>query len=102
MDGVLSLFGKHPPWVIFLPIKVSLIFYQNVKGPFLHEVFPPGIRLPMQERQEIRVQLLGQEDPLEEEMAPCSGILVREIPWTEGPGGLQSHRFAKSWTQLSN
>ena len=53
MDGVLSLFGKHPPWVIFLPIKVSLIFNQNVKGPFLHEVFPPGIRLPMQERQEI-------------------------------------------------
>ena len=33
---------------------------------------------------------LGQEDPQEEEMAPRSSILAREIPWTEEPGGLQS------------
>ena len=32
----------------------------------------------------------GQEDPLEEEMAAHSSILVRKIPWTEDPGGLQS------------
>ena len=31
----------------------------------------------------------GSEDPLEEEMATHSGILVWEIPWTEEPGGLQ-------------
>ena len=31
----------------------------------------------------------GSEDPLEEEMATHSGILVWEIPWTEQPGGLQ-------------
>ena len=30
---------------------------------------------------------LGQEDPLEEEMATHSSILAWEIPWTEGPGG---------------
>ena len=31
----------------------------------------------------------GSEDPLEEETATHSGILVWEIPWTEEPGGLQ-------------
>ena len=36
------------------------------------------------------VQSLGQENPLEEEMATHSIILAREIPWTEEPGGLQS------------
>ena len=35
------------------------------------------------------VQSLGQEDPLEEEMATHSSILAWEIPWTEEPGGLQ-------------
>ena len=36
------------------------------------------------------VPSLGQEDPLEEEMAIHSNILAWEIPWTEEPGGLQS------------
>ena len=40
--------------------------------------------------QETWVQCLGQEDPLEEEMAPHSSILAWRIPWTEEPGGLQS------------
>ena len=40
--------------------------------------------------QETRVQSLGQEDPLEEEMATHSSVLAREVPWTEEPGGLQS------------
>ena len=38
----------------------------------------------------MRVQSLGWEDPLEEEMATHSSILVWRIPWTEEPGGLQS------------
>ena len=33
---------------------------------------------------------LGQEDPLEKEMATHSSILAWEIPWTEEPGGLKS------------
>ena len=48
------------------------------------------------------VQSLGQEDPLEEEMASS---LVWRIPWTEEPGGLQSmgHKeLTKSQTRLSN
>ena len=40
--------------------------------------------------QETRVHSLGQEDPLEEEMATHSSILAWRIPWTEEPGRLQS------------
>ena len=36
------------------------------------------------------VQSLGQEDPLEKEMATHSSILAWEIPWTEKPSKLQS------------
>ena len=43
----------------------------------------------MQDTQEMQVQSLGQEDPLEKEMATHSSILAWEIPWTEEPGGLQ-------------
>ena len=39
---------------------------------------------------ETQGQSLGQEDPLEEEMAPHSSILAWKIPWTEEPGRLQS------------
>ena len=38
--------------------------------------------------QEMWVQSLGWEEPLEKEMATHSGTLVWEIPWTEEPGGL--------------
>ena len=40
--------------------------------------------------QETWVQSLGQEDPLEKEMATHSSILAWRIPWTEQPGGLPS------------
>ena len=40
--------------------------------------------------QEMLVRSLGQEDPLEKEIATHSSILAWEIPWTEKPGGLQS------------
>ena len=42
----------------------------------------------MQETQEMRVQSLGGEDPLEKEMATYSSIIAWEIPWTEEPGRL--------------
>ena len=40
--------------------------------------------------QEVRVKLLGPEDPLEEDMATHSSILPWRVPWTEEPCGLQS------------
>ena len=45
------------------------------------------------------VGTLGQEGPLEGEMAPRSSTLAWKIPWTEEPGGLQSmgsHRVGHS------
>ena len=48
------------------------------------------IHLPMQEMQETWVKTMGEEDPLEEEMATCFSVLAWKIPWTEEPGGLQS------------
>ena len=43
----------------------------------------PGMR-------ETLVRSLGQEDPLEKEMATPSSTLARRIPWREEPGRLQS------------
>ena len=40
--------------------------------------------------QETWVWSLGEEDPLEEGMAPHSSTLAWKIPWTEEPGRLQS------------
>ena len=40
-------------------------------------------------KQEMKVESLGWEDPLEKEMATPSSILAWEIPSTEEPGGLQ-------------
>jgi len=46
----------------------------------------------MKETREMQVQSLGPEDSLKEEMATHFSILAWRIPWTEGPGGLQSIR----------
>ena len=54
--------------------------------------FPGGSavqNLPaLQEPQETQVRSLGQEDPLEKEVATPSSILAWRIPWTEEPGEL--------------
>ena len=57
----------------------------------------------MQEPQEMRVQTLGREDPLEEQMATHSSILAWRIPWTEEPSGLQSmglQRVRHDWATM--
>ena len=48
-----------------------------------------------------RVRSLGQEYPLEKEMATHSSILTWEIPWTEEPGR-RSMGLQKSWTRISD
>ena len=50
--------------------------------------------------QEMQVWSMGQEDPLEKEMATHSSILAWEIPWTEEPDELQYMKW-KSWARLS-
>ena len=52
--------------------------------------------------QELQIQSLGGENPLEEEMATLSSILAWEIPWTEKAGRLQPVGSQESQTQLSN
>ena len=57
-----------------------------------HEVkSPPAMK-------ETRVQSLGQEEPLEEEMATHSSVPAWRIPESEKPGGLQSRGRKKSQT----
>ena len=53
--------------------------------------------------QEMLVQSLGQEDPLEKEMATHSSILAWRIPWIKGGAWWAAvHGVAKSRTQLSD
>ena len=52
---------------------------------------PPAI-------QEMRVQSLDQEDPLQKEMGIYSSILAWEIPWTEEPDRTTVHGVTKHWT----
>ena len=57
----------------------------------------------MQETQETQVQSLGQEEPLEEEMATHSGIVACKVPWTAEPGRLQTTGSQRDTTeQLSS
>ena len=51
---------------------------------------------------EMQVQSLGQDDPLQKEIATYSNNLAWEILWTEEPGGLQSIKSQKSQTQFSD
>jgi len=51
--------------------------------------------------QKTGLQSLGQEDPLEEEMATHSGVLAWKVPWKEG-WWAAVHGVANSWTQLSD
>ena len=71
-----------------------MYIYQRMGSP---KSFPGGAVIEnltaMQERkelQEMQVQFLGWEDPLEEGLATHSSTLAWKIPWTEEPGRLQS------------
>ena len=56
----------------------------------------------MQETKEMHVQSLGQDDPLEKEMATHSCILAWKIPWTEEPVGCspQGHKESDTTERL--
>ena len=63
--------------------------------------FPDGSLVKnLPAKQETWVRALGQEDPLEKEMATHSNMLAWRIPWTEEPGGLQSTGKQESWIWL--
>ena len=64
--------------MMYSAYRTSLVI-QHVKNlPMMHMM------------QEIQIQSLGQEDPLEEGMATHSSVLAWRTPWTEEPGGLHT------------
>ena len=74
---LLSMIPKYPTLLVdSLPSLRASLVVQTVRD------------LPAM--QETQVQFLGQEDPLEEEMATPSSILAREVSWTKEFGRLQS------------
>ena len=71
---------------VFSCLSLNLLSYKT-RG------FPGGAgggEPTCQRRRQMRVPSLGQEDPLEEEMATHSSILAWRISWSEEPGGLQT------------
>ena len=74
-------------WTVFCSIDLFVCLY-GTRASLTAELVK---NLPAV--QETQVQFLGQEDPLEKEMAIThSSILAWRIPWTEEPGSLQSMR----------
>ena len=74
----LWIFSQALPWAPFSFCLLTLVVTQSVKS------------LPAM--QETRVRSLGQEDPLEKEMATYSSILSWETPWTEEPAKVARFR----------
>ena len=96
MHFLQTFYSLEPSPIPLLNSLILLILGFKEQVPFPGEAFPGGSvvknLLPMQETWVLSIsrseRSLG--DPLEKEMATHSNILVREMPWTEEPGGLQS------------
>ena len=97
----LILLSIIPPVFIHVTVSGNISFY--FYGWVMSLVAQRVKRLPAM--QETWVQSLGQEDPLEKEMATHSSTLAWKILWTEKPGRLQSmgsQRVGHDWvTSLS-
>ena len=80
--------------------KLKIIYQQRKRGA---SPMPKWVKnLPaMQELRELRVQSLGQEDPLEEETANPSSILAWKNPMDGGAWRATVHGVTKSRTRLS-
>ena len=74
-----------------IQLYITYVYFFRFFSIVLPLGFPGGSdakNLP--EMWETWVRSLGQEDPLEKELATHSSILAWRIPWTVEPGGLQS------------
>ena len=100
-------------WALFLSPQYEEKLTEEIVYSFPHNSralgFPKAlvvkIHLTMQEMRETQVRSLGQEDPLEEDMATHSNILAWKIPWTEDPGGpqfIESQRVGHDWASERN
>ena len=70
-------------------LPTSILFCHGLCSGFPYDLAVKNLPA-LQVMQEMWVQSLGQEDPLEKEMETHSSIPAWRIPWTEEPGGLQS------------
>ena len=90
----LNVGGVKFIYIFFFPYVFGCISKEPLPNLRSQVVMPVSLvaqrlkRLPAM--RETWVRSLGQEDPLEKEMATHSSILAWRIPWTEEPGGLQS------------
>ena len=89
-----TLAGKFQKWRSLLGYSPWECKERTQLSNFTHMWgFPGGSVLKnLSALKEIQVRCLGQEDPLEKEMAAHSNILAWELPRTEEPAGLQSMR----------
>ena len=86
---------------MFLDIPRIIHLLSQKRCMLLRDSLVPQTGKNLPAMQETQIQSLGQEDPLEKEMATHSSVLVWEIPRTEEPGGLQSVVW-QSRTRLSD
>ena len=80
---------------VYMCLYIFMYMYVHIRASLVAQMVknPPAM-------QETQVQYLGQEDPLEKGMATHSSILAWRIPWSLGPGGLQSmesQRVGHNW-----
>ena len=98
---ILSSLPEH--WIEFpvLYRRLLLVIYFIPSSVHIYGAYLVAQRLKrLPPMRETRIWSLGQEDPLEKEMATHSSILAWRIPWTEEPGGLQSMGSQKSRTRM--
>ena len=79
-------------------LQASANVHQRVKSPRLGGAHGKEPACQCRRLKETWVRSLGQEDPLEKDMATHSSIFAWKIPWMEEPGGLQSMGVAESDT----
>ena len=87
--ALVSSEGGHSPLCLPLWGGVCLWCFESLSRPF--QIFPGGsvVKSPPA-MQETQVRSLGQEGPLEKEMATHSSVIAWRTPWTEDLGRLQS------------
>ena len=98
---------REGPWenVLFCLVAIILFWKQNISLTWGHHANSNIHLLTIRSNwqwQEMQIQSLGWEDPLEEEMATHSSAFAWEISQTEEPGGLQCMGLQKNQTWLSN
>ena len=84
LQGIFSTQGSNPS----LPHCRWILYQLSHQGSDVEE---SAVR-------ETQVRSLGQEDPLEKEMANHSSVLAWKIPWTEEPGRLRS--MGSQWDHI--